>query len=258
MSGFLHRAEEDSGSIFAPRRSQKTHSRHVIEAFPAEAGVPAGTPALAGRILQNQIPISRECARSHTTALFAFFVLVSSMFFQITILAAEEEAELLRPPRGELRPGFWSQYGWWVVIAVAICSAALFVWMKLLRRAKPVIVTPPEVMARSALEGLRGRTEDAALVAEVSRVFRRYVVFAFNLPPDELTTGEIQLALKADSQASPDLISAIHDFLRRCDEWKFARVPTAAPAGVVQRASELLEKTEAHRAQVKPPPIPKT
>ncbi len=190
-------------------------------------------------------------------ALFALFVSLCGIFFQIATLAAEEEAELLRPPRGELRPAFWSQYGWWVALAAVVGAGAVVVWMKWVRRPKLVVVTPPEALACSAFESLRGRTEDGALVAEVSRVFRRYVGFAFNLPPDELTTGELHQALKSDARAGPDLIAAILEFLRRCDEWKFARVPTTAPTGVVQRALDLLEKSEAHRAQAKPPALPK-
>jgi hypothetical protein len=39
------------------------HSRDAGKVLPAEAGVPTGTPALAGSTLRNQLPASRECAR---------------------------------------------------------------------------------------------------------------------------------------------------------------------------------------------------
>src|SRR6266849_5872997 len=39
------------------------HSRNVGNALPAKASVPAGTLALAGSTLQNQLPTTRECAR---------------------------------------------------------------------------------------------------------------------------------------------------------------------------------------------------
>ncbi len=42
--------------------AQQVHSRDVDQVLPAEAGVPAGTPALAGSNLQNQLPSSRDRA----------------------------------------------------------------------------------------------------------------------------------------------------------------------------------------------------
>jgi tRNA (guanine-N7-)-methyltransferase len=41
----------------------RADSRDAGKLLPAEASVPAGTPALAGSTLQNQLPTTRECAR---------------------------------------------------------------------------------------------------------------------------------------------------------------------------------------------------
>jgi len=175
--------------------------------------------------------------------------------FALAGLPAEEAIPALRPPRPELRPSFLDQYGWLVVVAVAVGCAAIAGWARWRARPKPVVILPPDALARNSLEGLRARTEDVALAAEVSRILRRYVTAAFNLPPDELTPAELQRALK-DSRTSPDLVSAINAFLRRCDEWKFAPVPSCPLRGVIGGALELIDKTEASRKQTIQAPQP--
>jgi len=62
--------------------------------------------------------------------------------------------------------------------AVVVLERACFLWA-LLRRPAPVVVPAPESVARRALAALRDRPEEAALVGEVSRIFRRYLQFAF-------------------------------------------------------------------------------
>ncbi len=155
---------------------------------------------------------------------------------------ARDEASSLRPPRAELVPSFWEQHGWQILLALAVALGGILIWVKWLRRPDPAIITPPGVIARSALELLRGRVEDAGLVAEVSRVLRRYVIASFCLPPEELTTSELEKALQSHAQATPELAAGIIAFLRRCDEAKFAPVPSASHLGAVASALDLLEK----------------
>jgi hypothetical protein len=154
---------------------------------------------------------------------------------------------LLKTPKDILPPSFSAQRGWLIGLAVVVTLAAVAYWISWLRRTKPLVITPPDVLARSALDALHGKTEDGELVSEVSRVLRHYVMAAFSLPPDEFTTTELQKALQLHPQISPELADAIIQFLRRCDEWKFAPAPSAAPAGVAASALELLEKTEPQR-----------
>src|SRR5204862_7846829 len=110
----------------------------------------------------------------------------------VSALGQEGTIPALRPPRPELRPSFLEQHGWVVVLAVAVVLVAIARWARWRARSKPVVVVPPEALARTALENLRSRTEDVALAGEVSRILRRYVAAAFNLPPDELTPAELQ------------------------------------------------------------------
>jgi hypothetical protein len=164
-----------------------------------------------------------------------------------SVFGAEEAIPPLRPPRPALPPSFWAEHAWVVAVAAIVLLAGVAVWLNWLRRPKPVIITPPEVLARSAFESLRSRPEDVTLIAEVSHIFRHYVIAVFGLPPEEMTTTELQKALQSHPRAEPDLVSAMVSFLRRCDEWKFAPAPLVPESGVVATALELWEKIEAQR-----------
>jgi hypothetical protein len=152
----------------------------------------------------------------------------------------------LRPPHAEFRPGFWEQHGaWFVAAAIVVLGAAAF-WITRLRQPASVPVTPPEEIARRALEPLRGRTEDAALTAQVSQIIRKYVISAFDLPPDELTSGELIKSLQANRQVVPELIDVVGNFLKQCDERKFGPPPTADRTDTVAVASQLIADIESH------------
>ncbi|HZV35127.1 MAG TPA: hypothetical protein VFB72_11190 [Verrucomicrobiae bacterium] len=149
-----------------------------------------------------------------------------------------------------MAPTFWEQHGWHVIAGAAFCLALIALIIFWLRRPKIVIAEPPATAARRALESWRNRAEDGALVADVTRVVRRYVVCAFNLPSEELTTTEFRKALLSDPHIPRDVGAAAGDFLRRCDQWKFAPAPPAPPLEAVAFALELINKMEAARAPV--------
>ena len=175
--------------------------------------------------------------------------LLCFIFFANTAFGASDEIPPLRPPRAEFHPSFWEQHSAWLLAAAIIIVGAAAFWFTRLRQPTPVPVTPPEELSRRALEPLRGRGEDAALIAEVSQIMRRYVISVFGLPPDELTTGELVKSLQSCRQASPELTDAIGNFLRRCDECKFAPAPSAVKIDAVTTALQLIAKIETHRWQ---------
>jgi hypothetical protein len=165
---------------------------------------------------------------------------------------AAEQAPVLRPPRGMLLPSFWEQHGgllFGLAVVTLAVLAATFWWR---RRPKASIVTPPEVLARRALQALQGRTEDDALALEVSRVLRGFLTAALGLPHAELTTAEFDGALHSRRAVSEELIPALVGFLRECDVKKFAPVQPPAPPGLVARALELIDRVQAERTSAPP------
>ncbi len=179
--------------------------------------------------------------------------------------ADDDKLPELLPPHGELPPTFWEQHGWAVVFAALAALVLLVLLVVWLRRPRPAVIVPPEVLARRDLEALRGLDENGALLVRVSGIFRRYVTFACGLPPGEVTTTEICQAVESRPQFTPDLARAIARFLRQCDERKFAPAPPASSLGAVAAALGLIEKIELRRRETSatlppplPPPLPRT
>ncbi len=161
-----------------------------------------------------------------------------------------EKLPPLLPPHGELRQTFWELHGWQCVAGAVVALGIIVAGIIWLRRPRQLIVEPPGVLARRALELLRGRPEDGALVMNVSRILKRYVMAALNLPPEELTTTEFRQTLQAQPEIKPDLAAATGEFLKRCDEWKFAPERPTPQLGAVEGALELVEKLELSRQPV--------
>ena len=164
--------------------------------------------------------------------------------------AAEEiGVPKLLPPYSELPPTFWERHG----LTVIICSVAVLVIIGVLvwflRRSKPVVVLPPEVQARRALESLRPKAEDGAVLSQVSRILRDYFRATFDLPADELTTTEFCRSLSSQENVGAPLAARVSDFLRRCDERKFSARPSE-PLNAAAHALELVALGEARRAQL--------
>ncbi len=153
------------------------------------------------------------------------FMSVCMIFFCCAAFAAEEDK--LLPPHDELPPSYWELYGWLTVAGAALALAVLVLLITWLRRPKPREITSPKILARRALAALHRRAEDAGLIVEVSRILRHYVLSVFGLAPDELTTAEIRQTLQHSAPVDSGLATAITDFLRECDERKFA--PAAMP-----------------------------
>ncbi len=187
--------------------------------------------------------------------------------------AALDAIARLRPPRGEIPPTFWEQYGLWVMVAACLLLglAGAAVWF--FNRPGQPIPLALEAQARQALRGLPQQPEDGVVLSGVSQILKRYVAAAFGLPAGELTTSEFCRALAGHEPVGPELSAAFADFLRHCDERKFAPRPpslqaTARRAGLprhseakaggplpalnaVAQAFGLIELAEARRAQLR-------
>ena len=165
----------------------------------------------------------------------------------LAMAAQEEKIPPLRQPKNELGLSFWQQYGWWVALGALVAVALIAFIVVLLLRPKPQPVTPPQLAARRALEALRGRADDATLAVEVSHIFRVYLYFALNLPSEELTTTELSGALRSPQLGDADLANAASDFLKRCDEKKFAPPTNEPPVRFVDAACHLIDRLETLR-----------
>jgi len=168
----------------------------------------------------------------------------------------------LLPPRGEMPPTLWEQYGVLLVVGGFFTLVLLSGAIWLITRRKPGKVIPAVVEARATLEALRQTPEDGALLMRVSQVLRRYVAASFTMPKEELTTSEFCEALAAAEQVKPDLCSEVARFLKECDVRKFAPASASATVrdfGAVPQALKLIAQVEAHlehirqTAAVRPP-----
>lgn len=157
----------------------------------------------------------------------------------------------LRPPRGEIAPTFWEQHGLWVIILGVLLLGLVCATVWWLRRRRPAVIVPPEAQARQALEPLREQAEDGAVLSRVSQILRRYVGAAFGLPPGEMTTADFCRAIAGHERLGAELSATLGDFLRRCDERKFAP-PAPMPAlGAAAQALKIIELAEVRRAQLR-------
>ena len=193
---------------------------------------------------------------------FRFLTRIAAVFFSPRLFAFSKtqvvdraKIPALRPPMDLMPPSFWEQHGGLVAAGTvaALGAAALLFW--LLRRARPVVVTPPDVAARQALEALRDRAEDGRVVAEISRNLRLYVRAAFLQQSDELTTEELLAALGRLAPISPELTPPLSELLRECDARRFAPIPPPAPLALVPRALELVARLESVRQQISTAPV---
>jgi len=180
-----------------------------------------------------------------------FFMEVAGALGADSNSVSPEQIPALLPPRGELAPSFWEQYGWRTVAGGVAGALVVGAGAWFLLRPRPVPPVAPEVRARQELEPLRQQPEDGALLSRVSQAVRRYIAAAFSLPPEELTTTEFCRLLGTAEQVGPELSASAGEFLRECDRRKFALAPPQTPLAAVPRALELVEMGEARRAKLR-------
>jgi hypothetical protein len=155
----------------------------------------------------------------------------------------------LAPAYGELPPTFWEQHETAIIIGGFSFLAFAFLFLKAMLRPESKAALPPEVLAREALAKLLRQPEDGKLLSEVSRVLRRYIIAAFELPPGETTTAEFCAALAANEKTGAEMAGSISSFLRECDERKFSSSSSEAPLNAAGGALEIISLAEKRRAE---------
>ncbi|MFO1513386.1 MAG: hypothetical protein U1F83_10810 [Verrucomicrobiota bacterium] len=153
----------------------------------------------------------------------------------------------MQPPLGEIPPTFWDQHGTTVMVSVPVVMLLLVLAIWLLLRPKPIAPVPLEVQARTALEELSKQPEDGAVISRVSQILRRYVQAVFDLPAGEPTTTEFCRLIAGRNDIGEQLAMALGDFLRQCDERKFASM-SLPTCGTVTQALRLIEQAEKRRS----------
>jgi hypothetical protein len=189
-----------------------------------------------------------ECARPSVLLPSAFCLLPLVPLRAAT--NAPDAIPPLRPPSAELPPGFWEKYGLLTVLGALLALVLLGVAGWLLARRKPVPLPAPETLARRALDPLRRQPEEGALLSRVSQVLRRYLVAAFGLPPEELTSAEFCRLLRQNQKVGPELSAGLAEFFSRCDERKFAPAVPRPALGAVEQALEFIEAAQRRLAQL--------
>ena len=185
---------------------------------------------------------------------FRIFTVTFVLFFAPLLLAATNSnlpADIppLRPPRGEIPPSFWEQHGGWVIAGgcVALLVVAAAIWW--LTRPKAAAVLAPETQARQGLESLLGQPEEGLMLSRISQILRHYVIASFSLAPGEYTTAEFCALIETRHEIGGELASALSQFLRHCDQRKFAPVLPQPPLAAVNQALALIDLAEKRRAQ---------
>ena len=126
---------------------------------------------------------------------------------------------------------------------------AALLWA-LLRPKPPPVITPPAIEAQQQLQSLSAQMESGEVLSHVSRILRHYFSLTFGLPPAERTTTEFSRALAALPEVGPDLSGSVNDFLRQCDQRKFAPSPPQPPMGAIAAASKLIDRAETVRTAI--------
>ena len=168
---------------------------------------------------------------------------------------AIDEIPPLRPPRGEIPPGFWEAHGWDVGCAGLALAGLLVILWRVLSRKRPKPTVAPEVAAHRSLEALRGRPEDAALLSTVSRSVRGYFVAALGLSQPEPTNRELAGLLRGDNRVGTQLAATTSEFLARCEQRQFAPQPAQGNLGAVDQALRLVDEAATRQRALAAPPL---
>lgn len=134
-------------------------------------------------------------------------------------------------------PDWLSEYWIWILIALLIIAAGLYVYLKWIRTGKmPLILTkkqvPPYELALGQLNELQNKKlwqkgAEKEYYTQLTDILRVYLQGRFGINAMEMTTPQIIEACKNDSEAT-DHIHYIIDVLNEADFVKFAKAKPLA------------------------------
>ncbi|HWI55609.1 MAG TPA: hypothetical protein VNZ22_00180 [Bacillota bacterium] len=156
-------------------------------------------------------------------------------------IAATNDA--LRPPRETFPVDVLERYRWVSVAALLLMIGVAVALARWRSRPGKYTVRPPAVVARTALEGLRGRAEDEPVAAVVASVLRTYLRERLVLGPEEWTTAELRKIL-AEHPRGVSVADRVCGLLGECDARKFAPQAQWPESGLVAHAWEIVEAVE--------------
>jgi len=157
----------------------------------------------------------------------------------------------LRPPHDEITPGFWEERRSAIIIGSVVFAFCIVAATWFIRRPRQPAIVPPEVQARDALNALSVHAEDGALLSKVTQILRKYITDGFALPPGEVTTTEFCRMIAEQERIGSELAGPLCDFLRRCDERKFAPLDSSPSLEALSQALHFIELAEARREALK-------
>jgi len=118
-----------------------------------------------------------------------------------------------------------------IVVAVLLVALAVWIAIRLVKRAAQTPPVPPRTIALRELEQLRPQVQTLdphAFSVAVSDVLRRYIDAQYGLRAGKQTSPEFLASIQAAESFSDDDRRLLADFLERCDLLKFARVEADA------------------------------
>lgn len=169
--------------------------------------------------------------------------------------ASDMPVSSLKPPRPEMPPTTWEQYGGWIIAGSVLAAGAISFAVWLRTCPKEIAQESFAIGARRELETLTAQKGDTAVLSRASQVLRTYISRSFGLSAGELTTREICDAVSNNKDIGPELAGEIVEFLRGCDLHKFSPTPPQTRFDAAPRALTIIDKAENRLAAVTAPAL---
>mgnify|MGYP006300140697 CR=1 FL=1 len=136
---------------------------------------------------------------------------------QLPELPAGPSLDNVRGPV-EVSPGYEIWQIALAILAMLLVAAAL-IWLYLRSKKKPAPPVEPHTAALAELDAAPQAADDERFAMLCANAVRRFMESRFDVPATSQTSAEILARFMAD----PDEQDRIRDFLKRCDDVKFAR-----------------------------------